>query len=106
MYVPLENLYDWILTPSTNTVIYRFFPHGSKNLENIAPVDDSSRQLTSWEILRMPVILCHDQEPLDFERFHNLDWQHIRDLVKSKWTFVSEPSDPQQAEAFWKDRAS
>lgn len=106
MFIPLENLYGWISSLSQDIVIYRFFPHGSKNLNNIAPVDDSSRQKTSWEILRMPVMLCHDQEILDFSRFENLDWEQVRDLVKSKWTFVNEPSDAKKAEEFWRDRAN
>ena len=106
MFIPLDNLYDWISSTTPGTIIYRFLPHGSKKLEDITPLDDRSRTQTPWEIMRQVTMLCHDQEPLDFDRHANLDWQYVRDLVKHKWTFVAEPKDADSARDFWQDRAS
>lgn len=79
MNIPLDNLYHWIRGLSFEPIsIYTFSPHGSKNIKdlNFFSVEDSN------EIA--PDIVCHDQEPLNYEMCKNIDaidlWAHIQNL--------------------------
>lgn len=86
MSIPLDQLYHYIdqlaeTAHGDHVVIYRFYPHGSKEIKNLSflknhPVLD--------EILLWPEIFCNDQEPLDFDRYEQetfLDKQ-TQDLVQ------------------------
>jgi hypothetical protein len=72
MSVPLDRLYQFIESTISevygNVIIYQFWPHGSKNLENLiklhSDVDWCSTMLT-------PSVVCNDQEPLDYEFYEN-----------------------------------
>jgi hypothetical protein len=79
MTVPLDRLYYYILniankTYGDNVIIYRFWPHGSKNLNNLATLFDCNWQ----EINLFPLIYCNDQEPLQYEFYKHAvsDWFH------------------------------
>ncbi len=75
MTIPLDNLYDYIfsLTGHTNKnlIMYRFDPHGSKNIKNLTTqnhiqnimlnLKSSSRSVRSWH---HKILICNDQEPL------------------------------------------
>lgn len=66
MSVPLDRLYNHLDGLCNHDVlIYRFFPHGSKNLQDLKPLQD-----IDW-VMRCvkPVMICHDQEPLDFHAY-------------------------------------
>jgi hypothetical protein len=68
MSIPLDRLYEFIETAALNAcddnvVIYRFWPHGSKNIKDLMRM----RTYTWSELLLSLPIVCHDQEPLDFE---------------------------------------
>lgn len=72
MTIPIDNLYHWIqgLLPGAANIYY-FYPHGSKKLEDVSrwPLADTvekAQKLRYW-----PDIICHDQEPLDFEYYQN-----------------------------------
>lgn len=72
MSIPLDLLYDFIESyVNHDVIIYRWLPHGSKNLEDLTPLrvyqrpDHDSR----------PVMVCHDQEPLDWD-LHNSRANH------------------------------
>jgi len=72
MSIPLDRLYHYIEHIAKeicgNTLlIYRFYPHGSKKLENLKLINPCSWQDTNL----MPVIHCNDQEPLDFDYYDN-----------------------------------
>ena len=68
MSIPLDHLYHYINNIAEKiykdrVIIYRFYPHGSKNLENfetLYTVDPS-------DLLLYPTILCADQEPLNYD---------------------------------------
>ena len=68
MSIPLDHLYHYINNIAEKiykdrVIIYRFYPHGSKNLENFGTlytVDPS-------DLLLYPKILCADQEPLNYD---------------------------------------
>jgi hypothetical protein len=73
MSIPLDRLYHHIDNVSTDIcdgdlVIYRFYPHGSKKIEDILPLKTQSQ---SWiDNMILPNMICHDQEPLDFEAYN------------------------------------
>jgi len=83
MTIPLDNLYDYIfsLTDHTNKNLrmFRFDPHGSKNIENLICHNNTevvfitlsnSEKRESWHYKQ---IFCHDQEPLNFEFYNSTE---------------------------------
>jgi hypothetical protein len=75
MSVPLDRLYHYINDLAQDiygdpVIIYRFYPHGSKNISDLQPLLNYSQnqELTEWVIKNIrPVIWCNDQEPLDYD---------------------------------------
>lgn len=53
-----------------NIQIYRFFPHGSKKLADLKALTSINNYFES--ITKIPLI-CHDQEPLNFDLYNYLD---------------------------------
>lgn len=49
-----------------NVVIYRFWPHGSKKLENLLPA-----RRDPADSFMLPHVYCHDQEPLCFDYYES-----------------------------------
>jgi len=90
MTVPLDLMYHYIHDVACkiyggNTLIYRFWPHGSKNITNLALMGkhDILTRVTS------PQIWCNDQEPLDHEYYrinlHNeFTEKHLRSILVLK----------------------
>jgi len=67
MSVPLDRLYHMLDDASGNDIlIYRFFPHGSKKLEDVRSLIPHLNSLAWMETMTRPVIIFHDQEPLNF----------------------------------------
>jgi len=72
MSIPLDRLYHFIENVVNEIyhnplVIYRFWPHGSKNISDLNPLQNYHN---SWyECVVRPAVWCHDQEPLDFDFF-------------------------------------
>lgn len=80
MSIPLDRLYHYIENIAKeirgdDVIIYRFYPHGSKNIDDLAPI----RPHTESALLTTPQIFCYDQEPLNF----NLYSDYIHYLVPS-----------------------
>ena len=74
MSVPLDRLYHFIEDIAQNifddrVIIYRFYPHGSKNVEDL----DFLTDIPWYETQLYPSIYCNDQEPLDYDYYeiHN-----------------------------------
>ena len=73
MNIPIDRLYHYIESCAKKSygdhvVIYRFWPHGSKNIQNLTPL----RPLKSWhEMTTSPGIYCNDQEPLQYDYYKN-----------------------------------
>jgi hypothetical protein len=62
LYHYIENLAQDVF--KQRVLIYRFFPHGSKNINDL----NLLRQSKSWQENQIcPAIWCNDQEPLDHE---------------------------------------
>ena len=72
MSIPLDRLYHYIENIaeeiySNPIIIYRFYPYGSKKLEDLTPL-----KYISWtELSLIPGIYCNDQEPLNFDFYKN-----------------------------------
>ena len=79
MTVPLDRLYHYLENLVDHDVlIYRWHPHGSKNLENLRPLKDimegSGSSYCRSELAFDIPIIAHDQEPLDLFYYNR---QHI-----------------------------
>ena len=72
MNIPLDNLYHWVqsIIP-VPTAIYRFYPHGSKNISDLGPL--ISFDLDNLTHCFNTPIVAHDQEPLDYNVYTNID---------------------------------
>ena len=73
MSIPLDRLYHYIKSIAQdirkdNVLIYRFSPHGSKKLEDLSLTNSCSGNEDAF----LPHVICHDQEPLDYE-FYDVD---------------------------------
>lgn len=96
MNIPLDRLYDYIdnLTKKirgTDLLIYRFNPHGSKNLKDLtiskifSQIQWPIKTFEHWEQQKLILELyCHDQEPLCYDLYE----QQLADLPLSKFQTV------------------
>lgn len=77
MNIPLDNLYQWIegQCPS-GALLYCFCPHGSKSITDL----DFYRVYSSFEERLWPNIICHDQEPLNYNFYNFFDRPTISKL--------------------------
>jgi hypothetical protein len=67
MSIPLDKLYDFLDNCiNHDLIIYRFLPHGSKNLKDLLPYKDYVDQ---FELHTTPMAIFHDQEPLHFDLY-------------------------------------
>jgi hypothetical protein len=76
MSIPLDRLYHYIHSIAEQVrgdyvLIYRFFPHGSKNIEDLDMVCDHVGAYASPTYRIYPEIVCHDQEPLDYDFYQS-----------------------------------
>lgn len=73
MSIPLDRLYHYIESLSgDNILIYRWFPHGSKKLEDLKLLNDKKFPNKKIERILLHNMICHDQEPLDYN-YYSLD---------------------------------
>jgi len=63
MSVPLDRLYNFLhdLCNHDDILIYRFLPHGSKNIHDCGPISLFDNKIKNFSARH---IICHDQEPL------------------------------------------
>jgi len=89
MNIPLDQLYHYIQHIAEKiygdlVVIYRFYPHGSKNINDLNNLENFNRENNSKESLNktiFPLIWCNDQEPLNYEFYRN----NLRVWPKTPW---------------------
>ena len=88
MSIPLDRLYhyiDGILKNIYNNriLIYRFYPHGSKKVENLIPLNNNE----AWiDRATLPTVICNDQEPLNYY-FYSLEkpfWESALEKIHNK----------------------
>ena len=71
MSIPLDRLYQFVESVAQDifqdrVLIYRFYPHGSKNLKDMTILKEES-----WQIAQLsPSLYCNDQEPLDYDYYN------------------------------------
>jgi hypothetical protein len=71
MSIPLDNLYHWVegLLPCP-AVLYLFYPHGSRNISGLQP---NRNHATFDSYLLAPAVFAHDQEPLSYKRYRDVN---------------------------------
>ena len=76
MSVPLDRLYHYLADcVNHDLLIYGWFPHGSRNLEDL----DQLKDYSEFEWYNSPVAVFHDQEPLDYNRYSQEQiYQHAK----------------------------
>ena len=70
MSIPLDQLYPYIESIAKkihkdHVLIYRFYPHGSKKIEDLKIL----KPLSYLEMRGSPAIYCNDQEPLNYNLY-------------------------------------
>ena len=84
MNIPLDRLYQYIENIAKDVygdcvLIYRFWPHGSKNINDLGPEEPVDWQ----QYVLSPIVWAHDQEPLNYEfykthlRDDNIPWKNL-----------------------------
>ena len=83
MNIPLDNLYHWVQSLAQHPVmLYVFRPHGSKDIFDLDVFDNRVHPYTKP---LAPVIICHDQEPLNFfDSYAEYDPDHLRRLFEHR----------------------
>jgi len=92
MSIPLDQLYHYIENIAQEIyndriIIYRFYPHGSKNINDLTNLTNLNCENNSNEWLNKaicPVIWCNDQEPLDYEFYS----KNLRDKPENPLTSI------------------
>ena len=88
MSIPLDRLYHFIDNIASEiygdcVVIYRFWPHGSKNITDLHSLSGAYPPWYSRTIF--PTIWCNDQEPLDYEFYS----EHVKvKIFDSPWASI------------------
>jgi hypothetical protein len=78
MSIPLDRLYNYLDDLNNcDILIYRFFPHGSKKLEDLTLLQPYNH-CGPFEFAILPNMICHDQEPLNFDLYQSLDVSEIK----------------------------
>jgi hypothetical protein len=73
MSVPLDRLYNFLHDVVNHDItIYRFWPHGSKKLEDLVPLIS---QLNWAKEMTVQHVIFHDQEPLNFDYWTPADFE-------------------------------
>jgi len=69
MSVPTSNLYNFVAQALENKFLVKYFyPWGEKGFKNIVDHLEDSFPNVKW-YSELSVVLCHDQEPLDFDLY-------------------------------------
>ena len=95
MSVPTNNLYNFVAQALENKYLIKYFsPWGQKGFANITCNDeDEQPDYFSDVLLDKPTVICHDQEPLDFdlyndnalsEQLHNMNPHILREYQGHK----------------------
>jgi hypothetical protein len=86
MSIPLDRLYHYIESVANevygDTIIYHFWPHGSKNINDLIPFNDPAE----IDMLTKPQIFCYDQEPLNFDLYRHYSHYSVPDDVHNNNT--------------------
>jgi hypothetical protein len=83
MSVPTTNLYNFITQVLENKFLVQYFyPWGEKAFQNIIDNDEDCRPDLDYHDL--PVVICYDQEPLDFDLYNDEQFEKQKPTLKHK----------------------
>ena len=89
MSIPLDRLYHFLENLSgDDIIIYRFYPHGAKNLKNLENLNATDSHRNWLQLMTTPCAIFHDQEPLDYNLYNE-------DICKNVWTENRPPAQAQ-----------
>jgi|LakMenEpi03Aug12_release.lakeMendotaPanAssembly.Ray.scaffolds.fasta_scaffold57899_4 hypothetical protein len=93
MSIPLDRLYQFVESVAQDilqdrVIIYRFYPYGSKNVEDMTPLhhDDWLIKQTS------PSLYCNDQEPLDYDYYNTVRRKILHPWKRPEPNFLFAPT--------------
>jgi len=74
MSVPLDRLYNFLhdVCNRDDIIIYRFYPHGSKKLDDLTTLSD--KKLSWYQLMTYNSLICHDQEVLKYDLYSKQDF--------------------------------
>jgi hypothetical protein len=95
MSIPLDRLYHYIENVAQEIyndriIIYRFYPHGSKNINDLSNLHKSD---TWCDKIIYPKLWCNDQEPLDHKYYQT----HVRLMSDTRWQAILTAVDQYRA---------
>ena len=94
MFIPVDQLHQYFDDLiDHDLIIYRFWPHGSKNIENLQP----SHAYPMDQVTTLPIVICHDQEPLNYSMYSV-------DQIQGLWDKTAGPGWPAGFAKFWDSR--
>jgi len=93
MSIPLDRLYHYIDAlaeeiQNDGVIIYRFFPHGSKKIDDFAAL----KNYNCFEMSLRPILICNDQEPLNFN-FYEIPENSFSSFYRSNIKRITEIYD-------------
>jgi hypothetical protein len=96
MSVPTTNLYNFVTQVLENKFLIKYFyPWGKKAFQNIIDNQEDNRPNLDYDDL--PVVMCHDQEPLDFDLYNDGQFE------KQQTTFKNNPNVQRAIDQEYKD---
>ena len=107
MSIPTNNLYNFVAQALENKFLVKhFYPWGEKDLTNIIiNYEDKVPENQYRNVSSQPIVLCHDQEPLDFDLYQDTQVQ-LTDWGKqcSQWGYKNlnlRWNNPTDCNQFW-----
>jgi len=79
MSIPLDQIYNYIDKINNeiyndSILIYRFWPHGSKKIQDLAGLHDwYNKSLDYFDAVHYANMIVHDQEPLNYDHYRGHD---------------------------------
>lgn len=95
MNVPLDRLYNFLhdVCDRDDIIIYRFFPHGSRKITDLLPIYGCIEKSKNRHVL------CHDQEPLNFDAYQ--EYNVAKDFLQWKNITLSCPEQQKKFTEFY-----
>ena len=93
MSIPTNNLYNFVAQALENKYLLKYFyPYGQKQFKNVINNEEDLRPDLNYN--DMPVLMCHDQEPLNFELYNDEQFnKQINNLLSDEFNSPPEYKD-------------
>ena len=106
MSIPTNNLYNFVAQALENKFLIKYFyPWGEKGFVNLINntedkiLIDQEYKFPNHNITNVPVVLCHDQEPLHFDLYNDTNMLEQLDNLQSRKNikyFLNKKSPPKK----------